>query len=187
MVHKLGFGSIRFVAALVLVAVAAVVTLGSPGTARAQDGASVDIVDFGFDSSSITIEAGATVTWTNTGNATHTVTSDDGTFDSGNIDSGGTYSFTFDTPRTYTYPCEIHPNLTGEVVVTEAGGGATTGDDTGGNTSDSGNTTDSGSDATLPSTGVGTTASHDSPVALLAVALLLAAGGFMATRRRSAR
>ncbi|HEY7034177.1 MAG TPA: cupredoxin family copper-binding protein [Thermomicrobiales bacterium] len=187
MVRKRGVGSIRIVAALLLVAFAGVISLGSTGTARAQDGASVDIVDFAFQSSSVTIEAGATVTWTNTGSATHTVTADDGTFDSGNIGSGGTYSFTFDTPGTYTYHCDIHPQMTAEIVVTEAGGGSTAGNETSGN--ETGNTTSSSGNSSLPTTGVGTTASHGAPVAVLAFALALvfAASGLLATRRRSAR
>jgi plastocyanin len=183
MVRTLGFGSIRFAAALLLMAVAGIVSLGAAGTARAQSTASVNIVDFAFDPSSITIEAGGTVTWTNTGNATHTVTSDDGTFNSGNIASGGTYSFTFDTPGTYTYHCSIHPNMTAEVVVTEAGGTTTS------SSTSSVTPTATSSSSSLPTTGVGTTASHNTPVALLAfaLALVLAASGLLATRRRAAR
>jgi plastocyanin len=174
------FGSLRIVAALTLVALAAVVSLGSPGTVRAQD-TSVSIVDFAFDASSITIEAGSTVTWTNDGDATHTVTADDGAFDSGDLAAGETFSFTFDEPGTYSYHCDIHPDMVAEVIVTEAAGdtGDDTGDDTGADTADD--------DTDLPSTGAGTTATHGAPYALLALAFALAAGGFLTTRRRPAR
>jgi plastocyanin len=210
MVHRVGFGAIRGLAVLMLVAAVAVIALASPGAARAQDDASVDIFDFGFDSPSITIEAGSTVTWTNTGNAPHTVTADDGTFDSGTLDNGGTFSFTFDTPGTYTYHCEIHPNMTAEIVVTEAGGAGTTGGD-GGNASggdDSGNATgnvtggnatgdnagatgddasDSSVNTTLPTTGTGAAAPHNTPIVLFAIAVALMAGGILTVQRRSAR
>jgi plastocyanin len=184
MTHARRFGSLRIVAALMLVALAAVVSLGSPGTARAQD-SSVDIVDFAFNPSSITVEAGSTVTWTNSGDAPHTVTADDGAFDSGELANGETFSFTFDEPGTYSYHCDIHPDMVAEVIVTEAA--SDTGDDTGDD--DTGGTTDdTGDDDTdLPSTGAGTTATHGAPYALLALAFALAAGGFLTIRRRPAR
>jgi plastocyanin len=173
------FGSIRLLAALMLVALAAVVSLGSGGTVQAQEDASVDIVDFAFDASSITVEVGSTVTWTNAGDATHTVTSDDGSFDSGDLASGETFSFTFDEPGTYTYFCAIHPDMVGEIVVTEAAG-----DDTGDDTADDDTADD---DTALPSTGAGTTATQGLPYALLALAIVLAASGFLTSRRRPMR
>ena len=50
---------------------------------HAQSANAVSIVDFAFQPASIEVPAGSTVTWTNTGAATHTVTADDGAFDSG--------------------------------------------------------------------------------------------------------
>jgi len=185
MTHARRFGSLRIVAALMLVALAAVVSLGSPGTARAQD-SSVDIVDFAFNPSSITVEAGSTVTWTNSGNAPHTVTADDGAFDSGELANGETFSFTFDEPGTYSYHCDIHPDMVAEVIVTEAA--ADTGDDTADDTGDDTTSDDTADDDTeLPDTGAGTTANHGAPYALLALASVLAAGGLLTTRRRPAR
>lgn len=186
MTRLLRFGSLRVVAALGLVAFAFVVSLGTSGTVRAQEDASVDIAGFAFDPSSLTIEAGSTVTWTNSDAATHTVTSDDGTFDSGDLANGESFSFTFDEPGTYTYHCEIHPDMTAEIIVTEAAADDTddTGDDdTGDDTAD-----DTGGDDTdLPSTGAGTTATEGAPYALLAVAVVLAGAGLLTTRRRPNR
>jgi plastocyanin len=179
MTRVVRFGSLRFVAALCLVTLAAVISLGSGGTVRAQEDAAVDIVDFAFDASSITVEVGSTVTWTNAGDATHTVTADDGAFDSGDVASGETYSFTFDEPGTYTYFCSIHPDMVGEVIVTEAADDDTGDDDTSGDTEDD--------DTALPSTGAGTTATEGAPYALLALAIVLAASGFLTTRRHPTR
>jgi plastocyanin len=48
----------------------------------------------------------------------HHIKSDDGTsFNSGELEAGQTYQVTFTTPGTYTYHCEIHPTMTGTVVV----------------------------------------------------------------------
>jgi hypothetical protein len=81
----------------------------------------VSIVDFAFQPNSLEVTTGSTVTWTNTGAATHTVTADDGSFDSGNLAPGATFSQTFDTAGTFAYHCNIHPNMTGTIVVSDAG------------------------------------------------------------------
>jgi plastocyanin len=79
--------------------------------------ASVSIVDFAFQSPSITVSVGATVTWTNTGSTTHTVTSDSGIFDSGDISPGDNFQFTFENAGVYHYHCSIHTFMTGTVTV----------------------------------------------------------------------
>src|SRR5579864_8225308 len=71
----------------------------------------VSIVNMSFSPSSLTVTAGTTVTWTNNDTMTHTVTADDGSFDSGNITMGSKYSKLFSTAGTYTYHCTIHPNM----------------------------------------------------------------------------
>ena len=65
----------------------------------------------------VTITAGSTVTWTNNDSITHTVTSDSGVFDSGNIAAGGRFSFTFNTRGTFPYHCTPHPTMVASVVV----------------------------------------------------------------------
>jgi plastocyanin len=82
---------------------------------------SVTIQDFAFSPSAITVKKGATVTWTNKDSAAHTVTetdSQDGP-KSGDLESGKSYSFTFNTVGTFHYHCSIHPSMTGTVTVTE--------------------------------------------------------------------
>jgi predicted secreted protein with PEFG-CTERM motif len=74
----------------------------------------------------VNVDVGGTVTWTNTDAQTHTVSSgkptDDvaGTvFDSGisSFKAGKTFSFTFPTAGTFDYFCQLHPWMTGEVIV----------------------------------------------------------------------
>lgn len=100
-----------------------VVTLGlGAGGAAAQESAAVSIVDFAFQPDSVEIATGGTVTWTNTGQAPHTVTADDGSFDSGTLSPGATFSQTFATAGTFTYHCNIHPQMTATVIVGGPGG-----------------------------------------------------------------
>src|SRR5215212_7989250 len=92
--------------------------------ASAQDEMTVSIQDFFFDPGQLTVAPGTTVTWVNNGQAPHTTTADDGTWDSGTLQPGEDFSFTFDQPGTYTYHCSIHPDMTASVKV--SGGGGTT-------------------------------------------------------------
>jgi plastocyanin len=56
------------------------------------------------------------VTWTNNDSIGHTVTADDGSFNSP-VDPGKTFSFTFTKAGTYTYHCSIHPTMKATIVV----------------------------------------------------------------------
>lgn len=71
----------------------------------------------GFMPLIMTVPVNTTVTWTNKDASAHTVTSDDNMFDSGNINSGGTYKHQFTATGTYTYYCNIHPQMTGTILV----------------------------------------------------------------------
>jgi plastocyanin len=80
----------------------------------------VTIQSMAFSPSTITITAGATVKWTNNDAIAHTVTSNTGAFDSGNMAAGATYSYTFSTAGTYNYHCTYHSGMTGTVMVNAA-------------------------------------------------------------------
>lgn len=68
----------------------------------------VSIRDNYFSPNSITIPVGGSVTWTNLGNMAHTVTADNGFFDSGNLNLSNTFSRVFNTAGTYYYYCIFH-------------------------------------------------------------------------------
>ena len=95
------------------------------GSSSAPAAASVSIKNMAFNPASLSLTAGATVTWTNSDTTIHTVTADDGSFNSGNIAIGATYSRVFNTAGIVSYHCTIHPEMTGKVVVTGtmSGGG----------------------------------------------------------------
>ena len=81
--------------------------------------AEVEVLDFRFTPSTVEVTPGAEVTWNFTGDAPHTVTAGDGSFDSGLLERGSTFSFTVDELGTYRYVCELHPTMTGRVDVVE--------------------------------------------------------------------
>lgn len=84
--------------------------------AHAQD-VTIPIKNFKFMMMDVTVSAGSTVTWKNEDEEVHTVTSVDGLFRSGGIDTGESFSFKFDKPGVYKYVCSIHPQMTGTITV----------------------------------------------------------------------
>lgn len=98
---------------------AALAVLSGPAPARAADHA-VLIQDFAFGPATMTVAVGDTVTWTNADSAPHTVSAENGAFDSGNVDEGQTFSFTFTAPGTYAYRCDYHNEMAATVVVQPA-------------------------------------------------------------------
>jgi len=70
-----------------------------------------------YTPSTITVTAGTTVTWTNKDNVTHSVTSDTGLFESGDLSKGDTFQYTFSTKGSYDYHCRFHVAMTGTVIV----------------------------------------------------------------------
>jgi plastocyanin len=89
----------------------------SPATGSGKS-ESVAITNLAFDPASLTISVGTTVTWTNHEAIPHTATADDGSFDSGMMNEGDTFEFTFGSPGTFGYSCAIHPNMTATIDVT---------------------------------------------------------------------
>jgi plastocyanin len=88
-----------------------------------QNAWSVNIGDNFFDPPQSAVEPGSTITWTNNGDEPHTVTADDGSFDSGMLNPGDSYTVAFDGQGTLTYHCAIHPEMRGSVTVGGGGGG----------------------------------------------------------------
>src|SRR5829696_5734430 len=88
-----------------------------------QDVVSVSIADNFFDVADITVEPGTTVYWLNEGQVPHTVTADDGSFDSGQLNPGDSYIVTFLGSGVVSYHCELHPEMVGSVTVGGGDGG----------------------------------------------------------------
>ena len=100
------------------------------------DGASVEVVNIAFKPATLKVLRGTDVTWVNRDAGVHhtatsgtpgdngvpgvtepTASKPDGAFAGDLPDAGSEFSFTFSTPGTYAYFCEIHPSMTAEVVV----------------------------------------------------------------------
>ena len=81
--------------------------------------AGVSITQYTFNPSSISFPSAnqVEVTWTNNDGVAHTVTSDTGLFNSGNLNGGMTFVMTFPTSGSYPYHCAYHPYMTGTITV----------------------------------------------------------------------
>jgi LPXTG-motif cell wall-anchored protein len=148
------------------------------------------IRDFQFSPSTITVTAGESVTWSNSGPSVHSATADDGSFDTGILNKGQSGSHTFTRPGTYAFHCTPHPFMTGKVIVTAAGGGGGGSASSSGSGSASGASSSGASAATPGSTtgsatssgsGLPNTGADTGAVALLGAILL---GGGIVLRRR---
>lgn len=99
-----------------LLGLAAVVTLSVSSSAGAAT-TGIKITAKGFSPSSVTINFGDSVTWTNTDTADHQVVADSGAFASPILKKGQTYSFTFKTAGRFPYHDAIKSSLRGAVRV----------------------------------------------------------------------
>jgi LPXTG-motif cell wall-anchored protein len=164
--------------------------------AVARAAGSDTISDFKYTPSTITVTAGESVTWSNSGPTSHSATADDGSFDTGVLRKGSSGSHTFSKAGTYTFHCTPHPFMKGTVVVTAAssggGGNSASGSGSGSGASSAGSSSGSSS-GTGSSSGSGGSSSSGSSLPntgadIGAVALLgaILVGGGMVLRRRLA-
>lgn len=70
-----------------------------------------------FVPAELNVAVGTAVTWTNADATSHTSTSDAPGWNSGIVGAGRNFSFTFQTPGTFPYHCDVHPSMVGTVVV----------------------------------------------------------------------
>lgn len=77
----------------------------------------VKVVDNDYEPRDLTVQAGTEITWVFDGDVPHTVTEDQGSFDSRTLQSGDTYVRTFDEPGTYYYYCTLHHAMQGKLIV----------------------------------------------------------------------
>jgi plastocyanin len=75
--------------------------------APAGGGTAVEVADFSFTPGDLTVGAGSTITWTNSGQEIHTVKG--AGFFSKAMAAGDSYEHRFTKPGTYRYLCTLHP------------------------------------------------------------------------------
>jgi plastocyanin len=93
---------------------------GGEPAAATQDAVVVDMVQDQFTPDVIVIPAGTTVTWTNSEedpNNSHNVISLADGIESPLIYPGESWSYTFVTPGTINYFCDLHEGMLGQVIV----------------------------------------------------------------------
>ncbi len=79
------------------------------------------VANFAFSPSNITVHVGQSLTWVfDQPDAPHNVHSTAGPtqIDSGTPQGKGKFTYTFEMAGTYKYMCQVHPNMTGTVIVT---------------------------------------------------------------------
>jgi plastocyanin len=86
----------------------------APGGVASQQ---IEMDDDVFKPAQLTIPAGTKVVWVNKGQKAHTVVSNDKLFDSGLVNVGAEYAYTFTTPGTYAVHCAPHAKMIGQIVV----------------------------------------------------------------------
>jgi plastocyanin len=70
-----------------------------------------------YNPTAVEVTSGTTVTWTNDDFVVHTVTDNEYSFDSGFVQAGSTWSYTFEKTGEFGYLCTLHPWMQGTVSV----------------------------------------------------------------------
>lgn len=91
-------------------------TSGDEASAPVASRAAVTIEDFTFAPDPIEVRAGEAVRIANVDGVEHTLSADDGAFDSGIIDRSGVASIVAPDAGSYAFTCQIHASMTGTLV-----------------------------------------------------------------------
>ena len=130
------------------------------------------IVDFAFHPGATTVHVGDTVTWTNSGKQPHTATANNGSFNTGILQTGQSGSHTFTQAGTFSYVCSFHPFMHGTVVVTGGASAPTS--------ASHGSAASQSQTAATPTTATGAAPAGSSlPMTGLDIAPVVAAGGLL--------
>ena len=92
---------------------------GGPGgsTTASAGGHTVVIQNFQYTPGRVVVTAGTPIMVSNADGTVHTLTADNGSFDTGDLAGGGHGSVTIAAPGRYAYHCAIHNSMTGTIEV----------------------------------------------------------------------
>ena len=96
-------------------------TAASGTSTPASETVSVRIDGMRFDPENIAVKPGTTITWVHGSQMPHTISGNADGISSGTLYKGKNYSHTFNATGRYSYVCDLHPSMTGSVVVEQAG------------------------------------------------------------------
>lgn len=78
----------------------------------------INIKNYSFGQPQLTVKVGTKVTWINNDSVPHTVTSSQSdVLNSAELSTGESFSATLSQPGRIDYHCNIHPSMTGSIVV----------------------------------------------------------------------
>jgi len=90
---------------------------GGEGAAPVANATRAEMKTMVFGPNRIEIPVGGSITWTNNDPLVHTITADDGSWDSGPIEPGKTWTHTFTQAGEYAFHCTPHPFMKAVIVV----------------------------------------------------------------------
>lgn len=111
------------------VAMLAAVSLSAASFAQAQGAGqthTIVIRQMQFNPAQVSVKPGETIEWKNEDIFAHSATANDGSFDSGLIAPGGSWSTVISGTGTVGYHCRPHPNMTASLVVSAEGANSAT-------------------------------------------------------------
>ena len=88
---------------------------GTSGTNNIFYTAKVTMANSTFSPAAVTVMQTGSILWVNNDQQVHTVTADDGSFDSGDIPVGGQFGMAFTVIGPHPYHCKYHAEMTGLV------------------------------------------------------------------------
>jgi plastocyanin len=150
----------------------------SGGQAQIAAAASVSVGDNFFSPASVSVAVGDTVSWRNNGQAQHSATANNGSFDTGVFGPGQSRSHTFNSAGTFSYFCTVHgQSQSGTVRVLAVSGG-------GGNGGGGSNQSEAAAVASPDAAGTSTTlpATGFAALGLALIGFVLLASGHLVKR-----
>ena len=86
-------------------------------TSKQSENNTVNIQNSAYIPVTLNVKVGTTVMWINKDPHPQDVVSDSGLFNSGNLNNGQSYNYTFNQTGSYPYHSSIHPSMNGTIVV----------------------------------------------------------------------
>src|SRR4051794_5696812 len=111
--------AVAFAAAAALVMAPAVALAQHSHSDSDSAPAEVSIGYSDYNPASLSVLTGSAVMWTNESSRVHTVTAEDGSFDSGRVAVGQQFMHGFERAGSYAYYCRLHPTIRGKVEVSD--------------------------------------------------------------------